>query len=66
MATSCNLAVAYTTEILVRYLQQCFTLELIRPEELTMHFFQMCKMYNMSAVNRKVYVQGLLDDLIVK
>lgn len=31
-----------------------------------MNFFHMFKIYNMCTVNRKVYVQGLLEDLVIK
>jgi Na+/citrate or Na+/malate symporter len=60
---ACNLAMAMTCDAMVDYLKQCFTLELARPEEFLMHFIYARYCYSMYAMNRKILVRGLIDDL---
>ena len=60
---SCNLAMALTSDTMVRYLSQVFSLELARPEEFAMHFMYARYSYNMYVMNRKIMVRGLIDDL---
>lgn len=57
---------AYTMDAVTRYLQQVFTLEMARPEELAAHFLHCRYAFSMIGMNRKVYVSGLLEALCNK
>jgi hypothetical protein len=60
---ACTLAMEMTCDTMVTYLNQCFSLELARPEEFLMHFLYSRFSYQMYSVNRKILVRGLIEDL---
>lgn len=61
--TALSLSISMTLEMMVRYLDQAFHLELIRAEELPMHFQESRYTYSMFTLNRKNIVRGLTEDL---
>lgn len=61
--TALSLGIAMTLESMIRHLDQAFQQELIRSEELPMHFQQARYAYSMYVLNRRNVVRGLTEDL---
>ena len=62
--TALSLSISMTLEMMTRYLDQAFDLELVRTEELPMHFQEARYTYSMFTLNRKNIVKGLTEDLL--
>jgi hypothetical protein len=63
-AACMSMSIGLTLEMMIRHLDQCVSLELIRQEEVPMHLLQTRYVYMLYAINRRNALGPLVSDVL--